>query len=292
MDVNMKTLWMMLCLFSTTLTWAKFSVTTYNIRNFDHDRVAGPTNIAELKKVLGEVRSEVMAFQEIVNAKAFDALMKQSLPGHQIVKSSCGGGGKQALALAYETASFELVKTAEDLTFSSDAEACGSLRPLFLVTLKEKKTKKLFIFAVAHLKAGGDARAMQTRWEQYRKLQSVIARESGELIILGDLNTTGYNIRNQDYTKFEDFLSRSSYRTSAELVNCTSYWDGADGVPGYKSSVLDHILMGDDLFKTVEGVSVGAHCKVTACQDDILDRDLGKTFASVSDHCPVRVTFK
>lgn len=272
--------------------FAGWSVATFNIRNFDHDRDAGPTNIAELKKIIQQVKSDVMAFEEVVNATAFDSVIASTLPQYKTVKSDCGGFGRQNLALVYNPASFDFVSKEEDLSYTGKEGACGSLRPVLLVTLKQKATNQEIIFAVVHLKAGGDARAMQTRWTQYAKLKSLVAKyQKKKIIMLGDFNTTGYSQGNEDYVKFEELLSDSRLRTSAESVACTNYWHGGDQDPSYISSTLDHILMQDSAHAQLLSVRVASHCQKNACRPAQAG-DLGVAFTSVSDHCPVQVSFK
>lgn len=291
MDVNMKFL-LVLLLLATNTVFAKWSLSTYNIRNFDRDHEAGATNIAELEKILLSVKSDVMGFQEIVNTPAFEKVVRKTLSTHELVKSSCGGYGKQHLALLYNKSAFELVKKEEDLSYTGTEAACGSLRPLFLVTLKQKKTGEKFIFGLVHLKAGGDERAFRQRWAQYKKLRLLSGQyEKANLILLGDFNTTGYNIRNVDYEKFEDFLSSSGMRTVSEQLTCTTYWHGADQSPNMEPSLLDHIVMSDSNYGRVQQIKLGAHCGRMNCRS-ALPKDLGMSYESVSDHCPIQVTFK
>lgn len=281
-----------LLLLATQTAFASWTVTAYNIRNFDHDADAGPTNIAELQRILKDVKSDVMGFEEVVNGPAFDAVIKKTFPTYAIIKSSCGGFGKQSLALIYDQAKFDFVKKEEDLSFSGKENACGSLRPVMLVTLKQKTTNQMMIFASIHLKAGGDSRAMSTRWAQYKKLRLLAGQyEKANIFMMGDFNTTGYNLKNEDYKQFDDFLGAAGLRTVSENIACTNYWHGADQDPSFMPSVLDHIVMQDKQFSQVQEVRVGGHCQVTSCRPAMED-ELGVSFAAVSDHCPVQVTFK
>lgn len=272
--------------------WAKWSVSTYNIRNFDNDPSAGTTNLNELGKIIKEMQSDVMAFEEVINLKAFDTLIKKNLPGYAYEISECGGFGKQHLAVVYNPKTFDFVEQEEDLTFSGSRDGCGSLRPLLLVTLKNKANKTNYTFAAAHLKAGGNDRAMAQRWQQYAKLE-VIAKafDQKNLILLGDLNTTGYNIKDKDFVKFEEFMNDSKMRTMTETIGCTNYWTGTLGGEEHQSSILDHIVIHDKNFSSVESVKVGAHCARTECRPSTPE-ELGLSYQSVSDHCPVQVTFK
>ncbi len=272
--------------------WAKWSVSTYNIRNFDNDPSAGPTNLVELAKIIKDVQSDVMVFEEINNFKAFDGVIKKNLPGYAYELSECGGFGKQHLAVAYNTKTFEYISEEEDLTFSGSGNTCGSLRPLFMVTLKNKATKAIYTFAAAHLKAGGNDRAMAQRWQQYAKLEVIAAAyDKKNLILLGDLNTTGYNIKDKDFVKFEELLNDSNMRTMTETIGCTNYWTGTLGGEEHQSSILDHIVIHDKNVSSVESVKVGAHCARTDCRPSTPE-ELGLSYQSVSDHCPVQVTFK
>ncbi len=285
---------LLILLLLSSPTWAKWSVTTYNIRNFDQDPGAGKTDYKELQRIITSVKSDVMAFIEVVNADAFATLMKDSLPTYRYNVSTCGGRGKQKIAIAYNPAVFEFVSQKEDFTFSGSGldSACGSLRPIFLVTLKMKSSKENFTFGGAHLKAKGDPASMQTRWGQYRKLENLVQEiGNARLILLGDFNTTGYNIRNEDYTRFNTFLDEAGMWTATESLECTSYWTGGDEDPNFISSILDHIVMSNALASQVTSTTVGAHCQKTKCES-VPESALGLSFAKVSDHCPVQVSFK
>ncbi|MFP5385865.1 MAG: endonuclease/exonuclease/phosphatase family protein [Bacteriovoracia bacterium] len=271
---------------------AKWSVTTYNIRNFDQDYQAGQTDLNELGRIIREVQSDVMAFEEVVNRRAFDALIRKNLPGYQYKVSSCGGFGKQNLAVVFNQKTFEYVEHEEDLSLSGSSTGCGSLRPLFLVTLRHRSSKQIYTFGAAHLKAGGSPRAFAQRWQQYEKLEKVSRNyDNKNLILLGDLNTTGYNIKNEDYRKFEDFISSAGLRTMTENIECTNYWTGTSGGSEYQPSILDHIIIQDKLVKSVESVRIAAHCSKLDCRP-ATPEELGVSFESVSDHCPLQVTFK
>jgi endonuclease/exonuclease/phosphatase family metal-dependent hydrolase len=293
MDVFMKFMGLIILLVWSQ-AWAKWSISSYNIRNFDRDPGAGQTDLVELEKIIKTTKSDVMTFQEVVNVEAFKELMKKALPSYALRISSCGGFGKQYLAVAYNPRAFKFVAQAEDLTFSGGREnVCGSLRPVFLVSLENlKENNDLYVFAVVHLKAGGDSRAFQQRWEQYKKLEGLskaYARQN--FILAGDFNTTGYNIKDQDFVRFEDLLSKSSLRTMTETLGCTNYWHGNLGGEEFIPSVLDHIVIQDKMLNKVESASVGAHCAKLDCRR-ASGVDLGASFLSVSDHCPIQVTFK
>src|SRR5690606_14481256 len=186
MDVCMKFSFIIAFLISLP-AWAKWSVSTYNIRNFDNDFQAGRTNLVELGKIIQDVKSDVMVFEEVGNIKAFNSLVQKELPGFSSVISNCGGTGRQHLSVTYDTKTFEYVEKVEDMTFSSNGKNCGSLRPVLLVSLKNKKTKTVYTFGAVHLKAGSGSKAFQKRWEQYGLLKKLAKQyASKNLIFLGD----------------------------------------------------------------------------------------------------------
>lgn len=286
----MKFTLLLLLLLSST-TWAKWSVATYNIRNFDSDNREGPTDLTELGRIIKSVQSDVMAFEEVVNVPAFQKLVKDNLPGYSYEISSCGGMGKQQLAVVYNLKTFEFLSMAEDRTFSG-SDSCGSLRPVLLVDLVHKETKKIYTFGVVHLKAGGSSSAHSQRWKQYQKLVSLTKRYAQKnLILLGDFNTTGYSIKDDDFVRFEDFIGDAKMRSMTETLNCTSYWNGGKGLLEFQPSILDHIVIQDKQANAVEGVKIGSHCAKLNCRP-ATPNELGPSFESVSDHCPVQVTFK
>jgi endonuclease/exonuclease/phosphatase family metal-dependent hydrolase len=232
-----------------------------------------------------------MAFSEVVNRPAFDALVKRNLPGYAYQISSCGGNGRQHLAVVYRQASFDYLNHTEDFSLSGNSERCGSLRPLLLVTLKHRESGVPYTFGALHLKAGGSSQAMAQRWQQYQKLAAVAERSPTTLILLGDFNTTGYNIRDEDFVKFEEFMEGAQLRTTSENLGCTSYWSGTSGGREHQPSILDHIVVPESKARSVVSVKVGSHCARLDCRP-ATPADLGRSYEAVSDHCPVQVTFK
>jgi endonuclease/exonuclease/phosphatase family metal-dependent hydrolase len=271
--------------------WAGWTVSTYNVRNFDRDDRAGNTNIPLLQTIIKSVKSDVMAFNEIVNVKAFEQLVASTLPEYKYEISSCGGGGKQKIAIAWNPQVFTFKSKTEDLRFSDIKETCGSLRPLFMVTLTSKNLMD-YSFAGVHLKAGGQSNAMARRWEQYELLESFAKRFQGKnLIMLGDFNTTGYTPKNDDYVKFSDFMNGAGMRTLADNLGCTNYWPGTLNNGLYEASIIDHIVIQEKLASSVVSSRIGSHCEKFACRPTS-PLDLGTSYKEVSDHCPLQVSFK
>jgi len=141
MDVFMKII-ILLSLLLASEAWASWSASSYNIRNFDRDSSEGRTNLTELGKTIKAFKSDVMTFVEVVNLKAFKELVQVNLPEHVIVSSTCGGSGKQKLAIVYNPKVFDFIEQRKDMTFSGATAGCGSLRSVLLVTLKLKAQRK------------------------------------------------------------------------------------------------------------------------------------------------------
>jgi endonuclease/exonuclease/phosphatase family metal-dependent hydrolase len=272
-------------LFSFSLH-ADFKVSTFNIRNFDKDR-SGTTDLNELKKMLTSLDSEVIGFQEVVNTKLFQEFILQNFSDLDLTISNCGGSGRQKLALVYNKNKFELRTEFEDLSFSSVKSTCGTLRPVYFVTLREKTTKKEFLFGLIHFKAGGSKEAMEKRWYQYRLLlQKSRELKDENFFLMGDFNTTGYISRDEDYLEFRSFLEEAQLSTTADSLECTSYWNGGRRSGFFYPSLLDHILVSDALRSKIKKSSSYAHCLKQNCQISTL-AELGDTFQKVSDHCPL-----
>jgi len=266
--------------FATSTVYAGWSVSTFNVRNFEK-----PSKAHEAALIAA--RSDVMAFEEIVDVQAFKTLISGLFPNHGVRISDCGGRGQQHLALVFNQKIFKFNSQTEDLSFSGGT-GCGSLRPVLLISLHHKTEETDYLFGVVHLKAGGDERAMKTRAQQYKKLGDLAqSLKAQNVIFLGDFNTTGFNIENQDFTRFSQFLSRSRLVTTSHEVGCTNYWGEENQL---QASILDHIVIPENLSGYVEGVKVGSHCAKQKCQPASA-QELGPSFLMVSDHCPVQVTF-
>ena len=290
MDVLIK-IFLLLSLILVPHAWAGWSISSYNIRNFDHDPEAGQTNLTELGNIIKDFKSDVMTFIEVVNLPAFKKVVAENLPGYVVANSACGGFGEQKLAIIYDPKVFDFISSSEDMTFSSTTTSCGDLRPAFLVTLKHKTNKQTYVFAALHLKAGGSATAMQERWAQYELLEKLAKKyNSQNLIILGDLNTTGYSVQDEDFAHFSQFLTSSSLRTISENLSCTAYWAGNLSTGQHQSSILDHIVLKNEMYDEVKEIYFGSHCAKLDCQD-ARPSELGLSYKSVSDHCPIQVIF-
>lgn len=281
-----------LSIFYISGAWAKWNATSYNIRNFDRDPVAGATNISQLTDIIKDFKSDVMTFVEVVNASAFKRLISDALPGYKYQLTTCGGFGNQKLALVYNPKTFKFISAQEDLSFSGEANSCGSLRSVLITKMKNLQNGETYNFISVHLKAGGDDAAMDQRSAQYAKLTKLMNKYKNQnLVVMGDFNTTGYIHHDRDYNDFTKMLRSTNTKTMSANLGCTSYWEGEEENGRHQSSILDHILVGSQVMKSVGDVYVGTHCAKMDCKE-AQPEALGLSYKFVSDHCPIQVNFQ
>ncbi len=278
-----------------------FKISSYNIRNFsaiegipsDIRAIDGATNPIALNEVLNNFKSEIMAFQEIINGDLFESIINETLPTHQLLMTECGGTADQKVALAFDRSKFELISSIEDWRVSLSNRCNYGLRPALVVVLKNKRLKKQLAVIAVHLKAGSGDRNRNTRREQHEVLSVVMdeLREKSikDVIILGDFNTTSYFEQTPGATQFQDFMKSNDLRNTSSSLACTSYWQGDRHDGNMAPSHLDHILHNGRL--RFVSAKVGAHCAQTSCQPTP-QAELGDTFNGVSDHCPVQAVFR
>lgn len=263
------------------------------------DSKPGTTNKKELVKILNDLDFDFLTVEEIVNAGSFTNLIERNFRDHKLLLSRCGGGGKQKLGFIYNKSKFQLINFYEDDSLSdtrTSDDGCGRLRPALVGIFKEKKTNKKFVMIGVHLKAGGSPSSYAQREEQYKTLKSIIRsfkrKRIYDVVVMGDFNTTGYVHRDEDYSNFRDLLSDVRLNTSATKLDCTSYWSGMNTQDDIEeSSILDHIVYPDRFLNYSRArVEVHSHCAKVRCSN-VSDRELGKSYEEVSDHCPVITTF-
>ena len=297
--VIVKKLTLLVCLFVIN-SYASLKITSFNIRNFD--KKGEGTDKVELVKILQDLQSDVIAVEEIYNNSSFENLVRKNLPDYKLVLSRCGGGGQQNLGFLYNDQKVELVKSVEDSKISDPEDimaqyGCGSLRPAMLGFFKDRNSKKEFVAIAVHLKAGSGSKNYAKRWKQYnyitKMIRSLRLANNKDVIVIGDFNTTGYDKRDQDYTKFVQMLSSSGTSTASDQVACTSYWGGKDHNDGIEEpSVLDHIVYTKSFMgMKLRSVSIGTHCQVADCKETY-NSVLGRSYEAVSDHCPLSAHFE
>jgi endonuclease/exonuclease/phosphatase family metal-dependent hydrolase len=290
----------LLCCLVALNSFASIKISTFNIRNFEK-RVNGTDKI-ELLKIINSLDSDIISVQEIYNNSSFEKFVSKNLPQYRLLLSNCGGGGQQNLGFLYKSQKLELKKQAEDSTIASlddivPTYGCAALRPAMLGFFKDKRSKEEFVAVAVHLKAGSGSRNYSKRWKQYdylvKMVRSLRLARNQNIILLGDFNTTGFDLKDQDYIKFNKMLTDVGAQSASERISCTSYWSGRDYNDDIEEpSTLDHIVFTNNFMgKKLKSVKVSSHCKVAQCQS-VYESVLGRSYDFVSDHCPVSAEFE
>ncbi len=291
-----------LILVSLTLS-AKAAITvgTFNIRNFDYDeRYHIRTNKPELSKIISKTQTDILAVEEINNTQEFETFVKNQLPGYDSELTRCGGAHGQRLGFVYNTTKVELLSFNEDLKISNPdgEEQCDAgSRPLAIGLFKIKTSGQKFYAMATHLKSGGQADSLHKRMRQFEIIKETIEElrsKTGvkDFFFAGDMNTTDYLVRGQDYKILQKFTKDLGMIDLAEGLPCSAYWWGGsdDGIES--PSLLDHLIVTPGLIKnSTRTATLGGHCDLVKCQE-VKTSELGVSYESVSDHCPVSATIQ
>lgn len=276
------------------------SIGTYNIRNFDYDvRYRIETNKPALATVIKNLNVDVLSVEEINNTRAWGDFVAKALPGYATELTRCGGEHGQHLGFVYNTRTIEMIGFTEDLTISNPGGpgTCDSgSRPLAIAQFKVKATGQKFFGMTAHLKSGSNASSLQKRGLQYKIIQKTIAdlkARTGvkDFYVAGDFNTTEYLSRGADYSQLNQVVSQLGMIDLAAKLPCSAYWWGGtdDGIE--TPSLLDHVIVTPGLMKRRTSAMVHSHCSQVRCQQ-VPIKQLGISYESVSDHCPVTATLQ
>lgn len=280
--------------------YSAIKVATYNIRTFDVKN--SYTNKVELKKNLKALKADLITVEEIVNATSFKKFIQAEFKNYEVHLSRCGGGGRQKIGFVYRKDKFNLIKVYEDNRLSDPGNVvgqygCGRLRPALIGIFSEKKTRKEFVVIGLHLKAGGSASNYDKRALQYdivtRIVDELRLADYENILLMGDLNTTGFLSMDKDYTNFTNMLKSTGMTTSSKNIGCTAYWSGTNRTDNIEeSSVLDHILYPAKFLGLKKSkIELHSFCKKVKCEYSS-SSTLGKSYKEVSDHCPVSMTFR
>jgi endonuclease/exonuclease/phosphatase family metal-dependent hydrolase len=271
------------------------TIGAYNIRNFDYDtRSRVRTDKPALAKILQDLNADVLSVEEINNTSEFQKFTTQKLPGYEAVLTNCGGAHDQRLGFLYNTKVVDLLSFEEDLSVSDPGGrgTCYSgSRPLAIGLFQVKATKQKFYGVTVHLKSGSDPQSMAKRARQYEIIKVAIKKlktKTGvqDYFIAGDVNTTEYLNRGGDYRALTKVVKEMGMIDLSEDNKCSAYWWGGtdDGIE--TPSLLDHIIVTPGLLKKDVKTEVHGHCKKVACRE-VRMQDLGISYQSVSDHCPI-----
>jgi endonuclease/exonuclease/phosphatase family metal-dependent hydrolase len=276
------------------------TIGAYNIRNFDYDeRYRISTNKPELSHIIQGLGVDILSVEEINNTAAFESFVAKKLNDFDVELSRCGGLGKQHVGFIYNKTKIELLSFNEDLSTSNPGTegACDTgSRPLAIALFQVRATKQRLYGITVHLKAGSDEDAVTKRKKQLAIIKSLISElkaKTGvkEYFVAGDFNTTNYLNKGVDYQMLTTFTNEANMVNHAQNLGCSAYWWGGTNDDIESPTLLDHVITTKGLIENKAGhAKVWGHCQKVNCQE-AAKQDLGVSYESVSDHCPITVTF-
>ncbi len=297
----MKSFCTFLFLVSSLSLHAAISIGAYNIRNFDYDeRYRISTNKPELSTMLKNLNVDVLSVEEINNTAEWDKFIQSKMPGYDTEVSRCGGAHGQHLGFLYNTAKVELLSFHEDMSIvepGTPGSCDAGSRPLAIGLFKIKATGQKFYGMTAHLKSGGDATSLAKRGKQYKVLKAIIhdlKAKSGvqDFYVAGDFNTTEYVNKGPDFSQLTKVVKDLGMVALTSNLKCTAYyWGGTDD--GIETpSMLDHVIVTPGLLKmSSPKAEAHGHCRTVSCRE-VPIKELGISYESVSDHCPITATIQ
>lgn len=273
------------------------TIGAYNIRNFDYDqRYRITTNKVELASMLKNLNADVLSVEEINNTAAWDSFVQSKLPGYDTELTRCGGEHGQRLGFLYNKNTVELLSFNEDLSIVEPGTpgSCDSgSRPMAVGLFRVKATGQKFYGMTVHLKSGEQPNSVKKRGKQFQIIKNVIQElrsKTGvqDYYFAGDMNTTNYVKRGSDFQQLTTVVRDLGMFDLTSNLKCTAYyWGGTDD--GIESpSMLDHLIVTPGLLKgkSATGAVALGHCQKASCRE-VPIQDLGISYESVSDHCPI-----
>jgi endonuclease/exonuclease/phosphatase family metal-dependent hydrolase len=279
----------------TSVSVKALTIGAYNIRNFDYDeRYRIRTDKAELSTMLKNLKADVLSVEEIANIPEFQNFISTKMPGYKASISECGGEHGQHLGFIYNTAVVDQLSFNEDLSLSVDGGCDSGSRPLAIGLFQVKATKQKFYGMTAHLKSGNDASSVAKRAKQFdliKKIMIDLKAKTGvvDFYLAGDLNTTEYISRGTDYKMLTKFVSDLGMVDLASDLKCSAYWWGGSDDNIEDPTLLDHVIVTPGLRKNTNKATAAGHCQKVSCRQASV-AELGISYESVSDHCPLTVT--
>lgn len=286
----------------SSLSAQALSIGAYNIRNFDYDqRYKISTNKVELATMLKNLNVDVLSVEEINNTAAWESFVQAKLPGYDTEVTRCGGAHGQRLGFLYNKSTVELLSFNEDLAISepgTDGQCDAGSRPLAIGLFRIKATGQKFYGMTVHLKSGSQGASLKKRTEQFEIIKNTILElksKTGvnDFYFAGDMNTTEFLRRGADYTILNKVVKDLGMVHLTANLKCSAYyWGGTDD--GIETpSLLDHVVATPGLIK-LKGIATAqsyGHCQKVSCRE-VPIKDLGISYESVSDHCPITATIQ
>lgn len=267
-----------------------FEVATWNIEWFG-STTQQPSNdalqLANARKVILESGVDLWGVQEISSATAFESLISEL--GDNYAGQLATNSGTQRIGFIYNT---DVIRVRQIRHVLESSESAFAFRPPLQMEADVilPDTTVIVTFIVIHMKARADQDSYDRRTTASTRLKSHIdftTLSSKPVIVLGDFNdeltrsifasrTTPYNnfLEDTDNYKFLSYpLEMAGEGSFCSGSACTS-----------TSSIVDHILITDELFDEVDVTETAGVLEQAA--------DVINAFgASTSDHLPVYAKF-
>jgi endonuclease/exonuclease/phosphatase family metal-dependent hydrolase len=261
-------------------------VATYNLRHFGVE----PKDMHRLTGILERLDADVVAVQEIRRPDRLEQLARD-LGGwrrsYRAVSSSCAGRQGMHVGFLYDARRVTLKGTREFRELLPDEGGCSEGdRPGFLAVFEAGGQEVHAL--VVHLKSGGDDEEFRQRRQQIERLNRLTgmlrAQGAKRILLLGDMNTTGYLDNERGERDLVEGLARENGLTVATGgLRCTEYYrkDRRNVIP----SLLDHALVSGAAL-VPSSTEVHEHCAELRCAPHRAD-SMPPSYTDVSDHCPV-----
>lgn len=282
-------------------------IATFNIRNFPSVSLLDPTQPADTTPPISYLRDtdrvallalletlsfDVLAVQEILDAEALGGLIEElgekQNRRYAWAFSENAEGNPQHIGIIVDSDKLAL----EDVGEHTEVNVSGTLRPGLSARITSEGGID-FSVMVLHLASGDSGGRVELRAEQARQTASIVAaqrleRMDDDYLVLGDLNTAK---EEDEYPVLDEaFASGDSALTRQQNTDpCTSYWIKRATNPLVRPSTIDHVYAASMAERDVDvPIESGAHCAEYLCQAfESRDAQTGRSFYSVSDHCPV-----
>ncbi|PRQ02848.1 Endonuclease/Exonuclease/phosphatase family protein [Enhygromyxa salina] len=266
-------------------------VVSWNLANFRGH--ASGHDLTRMREVIEALDPDVIAVQEIKDPEALAAL----LPGWELRLSAKGGRGHQLLGVAWRPERVELLDSAEHPELSIG----GRVRPALSAYLRARDGGPDFWLVIVHLKAMPDS--VEVRRKQWPKLVDIAAdtqTRDGDLIVVGDFNTTGPPGGGRrgpaiEQLELSEALAPAGLRRLTNATGCTAYYDGRRRDAWKEPSEIDLVWVRelDESLDVDAQVHSGTHCASERCGDFRSTEAYPlHDYESVSDHCPVVVDLR
>lgn len=262
---------------------------TFNIREFPGET----TDPEAVAAAIAELDADAFSVQEIEDTRVFlEVLRFLRAPTGRHYKMalapSCRGRKSRErlnLGVVYDAARIELAA----FRSLSGGEACPTGQPPAAIALLRPRGGPPLALASVHFTSGGDPKDLAAREAQWRWLVDQLPRLEAEfgapVIVAGDFNSTGFlEPDHHERRMIDGLLEAHDLALPTATIGCSEYWRPNRTSGPYVASLLDHILLPSALASSRPEVL--GMCAALACAPQ---QDAPPGYATISDHCPVRV---